>query len=68
MLWLIKKTWRAIKLDLLIKGVKKRWSKLVKGEKKSLFTLEQKDMDIITRQLQGEVFEQDTSAEQQNQN
>ena len=63
-----KKTWRVIKLDPLINEVKKRWLKLVREERKSLYILEQKDMDIIIRQLQGKAFEQDTSAEQQNQN
>ena len=48
--------------------VKRKWSKLAQEEKKSLYTLEQKDMDIITQQLQGKAFEQDTSVEQQNQN
>jgi len=39
-----------------------------RAEKKNLYTLEQKDMDIIIRQLQGKVSKQDISAGQQNQN
>ena len=47
---------------------KRKWLKLVKVERKSLYTLEQKDMDIIIQELQGKAFEQDTNVQQPNQN
>ena len=55
-------------LDQVLDRVKRKWLKLVKVEKKSLFTLEQKDMDIIIQELQGKAFEQDTNVQQPTQN
>ena len=53
-------------LDQVLDRVKRKWLKLVKVEKKSLFTLEQKDMDIIIQELQGKAFEQDNEDAHQN--
>jgi len=55
-------------LDQVLDRVKRKWLKLVKVERKSLYTLEQKDMDIIIQELQGKAFEQDTNVQQPNQN
>jgi hypothetical protein len=49
-----------------IERVRKKWLKPVKAEKKNLFTLEQKDMDIIIQELQGPPSERDTSVDKPN--
>ncbi len=55
-------------LDQALDRVKRKWLKRVRVEKKSLFTLEQKDMDIIIQELQGKAFEHDTNVDKLNQN
>jgi hypothetical protein len=52
----------------VIEQVKRKWLKRVKMEKKNLFTLEPKDMDIIIQELQGPPSERGTSVDRQNQN
>ena len=49
----------------VIEQVRKKWLKPVKVEKKSLFTLEQKDTDTIIQELLGNPSERDTSVLQQ---
>tara|TARA_B100001113_G_scaffold260388_1_gene215391 strand:+ start:4866 stop:5153 length:288 start_codon:yes stop_codon:yes gene_type:complete len=47
---------------------KRKWSKLVLGDKKNLYTSEPKDTDIITAAQHANHFALDTSAVKQNQN
>ena len=61
-----------MKCNVVVRSDRPGKKKMVKacenGREKSLFTLEQKDMDIIIQLLQGKALEQDINVEQQNQN